>query len=104
VVTLCKLLESLLIVSKTIDLKSDSPKLNQTVCSTFVFCYLWSIGGNITEQYWDAFDMFVHRMFEENNDAKVLLRVQASELLLEIDQDKLCMKFLGLLLKWILAV
>ena len=71
VVTLCKLLESLLLVSKNVDLKSDAQKLNPIICSTFVFCYLWAIGGNITDAYWDAFDSFVRRQFEDNNDAKV---------------------------------
>ena len=71
VVTLCKLLESLLLVSNNVDLKADAPKLNPIVCSTFVFCYLWAIGGNITDTYWDAFDSFVRRQFEDTNDAKV---------------------------------
>jgi len=75
VVTLCKLLESLFFVSKGVDLKADAAKLNPIVCSTFVFCYLWSIGGNITDTYWDAFDSFVRRQFEDTNDAKVTCAV-----------------------------
>ena len=71
VVTLCKLLESLLIVSKSVDLNAEAPKLNPIICSTFVFCYLWSIAGNIVDTHWDAFDSFMHRQFDENNDAKV---------------------------------
>jgi len=73
VVTLCKLLESLLLVSKSVDVNADPSKLNPVICSTFVFCYLWSIGGNITDTYWDAFDSFVRRQFEDTPDAKVIL-------------------------------
>ena len=72
VVTLCKLLESLLLVSKAVDLTIDSAKLNPIICSTFVFAYLWSIGGNIIDTYWDTFDSFVRRQFEDTPDAKVL--------------------------------
>jgi len=71
VVTLCKLLESLLLVSKGVDLNADAAKLNPIICSTFVFCYLWSIGGNIVDTHWDAFDSFVRHQFEDTPDAKV---------------------------------
>uniref|UniRef100_F7FUV5 Dynein axonemal heavy chain 6 n=1 Tax=Ornithorhynchus anatinus TaxID=9258 RepID=F7FUV5_ORNAN len=27
--------------------------LNGILCQTFIFCYLWSLGGNITENHWD---------------------------------------------------
>ena len=39
--------------------------------ATFVFCYIWSVGGNITETFWDQFDSFVRQQFEESGDAKV---------------------------------
>ena len=78
VVTLCKLLESLLLVSKSVDLNAEASKLNPIICSTFVFCYLWSIGGNITDTYWDAFDSFVRRQFEDTPDAKVCFVVVLS--------------------------
>ena len=71
VVTLCKLLESLLLVSKGVDFKAEAAKLNPLVCTTFVFCYLWAIGGNIVDTNWDSFDAFVRRQFDDINDAKV---------------------------------
>ena len=49
----------------------DAKHLNSVVCQTFVFCYLWSVGGNVTDDYWDAFDSFVRQQFEDNSDAKV---------------------------------
>lgn len=71
VTTLCRLLESLLFRRGGPDLNQDMNKLNPILCTTFVFCYLWCIGGNITENYWDAFDTFVRQQFEDNGDAKV---------------------------------
>jgi len=71
VVTLCKLLESLLLRPGGPDLKQDAQKLNILVCTTFIFSYLWAIGGNLVDSQWDAFDTFVRREFEDNPDAKV---------------------------------
>ncbi|XP_056004113.1 dynein axonemal heavy chain 6-like isoform X1 [Ostrea edulis] len=71
VASLCCLLESLLFRRGGPDLNQDMNKLNPLLCTTFVFCYLWCIGGNITDNYWDAFDTYVRQQFEENGDAKL---------------------------------
>uniref|UniRef100_A0A6I8NCS1 Dynein axonemal heavy chain 6 n=1 Tax=Ornithorhynchus anatinus TaxID=9258 RepID=A0A6I8NCS1_ORNAN len=42
--------------------------LNGILCQTFIFCYLWSLGGNITENHWDAFDSFIRQRFDDNPD------------------------------------
>lgn len=74
VVTLCKLLESLLLGSHSqVDLHMDPGKLHPFICTIFIFCYVWSIGGNIIDANWDAFDTFVRQLFEDNSDAKVTL-------------------------------
>ena len=72
VVTLCKLLEALVLGSSgQIDLSMDPAKLHPILCTTFIFCYLWAIGGNIIDANWDAFDTFIRQIFEDNPDAKV---------------------------------
>ncbi|XP_047672459.1 dynein axonemal heavy chain 6 isoform X2 [Tachysurus fulvidraco] len=71
VTTLCCLLEALLFSKDTPILKMDSAKLNVVVCQTFVFCYIWAIGGNLTDSCWDAFDSFIRQQFEDNSDAKL---------------------------------
>ncbi|XP_041935143.1 dynein heavy chain 6, axonemal [Alosa sapidissima] len=71
VTTLCCLLEALLLGPKAKNLKSDPKKLNSMLCQTFVFCYLWAVGGNLTDSHWDAFDSFVRQQFDDNNDAKL---------------------------------
>ncbi|XP_073398257.1 dynein axonemal heavy chain 6 [Dendrobates tinctorius] len=71
VTTLCCLLESLLLGKGGPDLKMEHSRLNSVICQTFVFCYVWSIGGNLTENYWDAFDTFVRHQFEDNPEAKL---------------------------------
>lgn len=49
----------------------DSKHLNAVICQTFIFCYLWAVGGNLTSSHWDAFDTFVRGQFEGNSNAKV---------------------------------
>uniref|UniRef100_A0A8D0GTF0 Dynein axonemal heavy chain 6 n=1 Tax=Sphenodon punctatus TaxID=8508 RepID=A0A8D0GTF0_SPHPU len=71
VTTLCCLLQSLLLGKGGPDLKMEQTRLNSLVCQTFVFCYLWSLGGNLTEHYWDAFDTFIRQQFEDNPDSKL---------------------------------
>ena len=50
---------------------AEPMKLNVMVCTAFVFAYLWSIGANILDKYWDAFDTFVRSQFEDCAEAKV---------------------------------
>uniref|UniRef100_A0A673W197 Dynein axonemal heavy chain 6 n=1 Tax=Salmo trutta TaxID=8032 RepID=A0A673W197_SALTR len=71
VTSLCCLLEALLLGDGRPDLKMEAKHLNSVLCQTFVFCYLWSVGGNLTDSHWDAFDSFVRQQFEDNNDAKL---------------------------------
>ncbi|XP_063150960.1 dynein axonemal heavy chain 6 [Candoia aspera] len=71
VIALCCLLESLLLGKGGPSLNLEQSRLNSLVCQTFVFCYLWSVAGNITENCWDPFDTFVRQQFEENPDAKL---------------------------------
>ncbi|KAL3884515.1 hypothetical protein ACJMK2_024650, partial [Sinanodonta woodiana] len=71
VVTLCKLMESLLFSRGGPNLQQDVQKLHPLICATFVFCYLWAIGGNIRDTNWDAFDSFIRQMFEDSGDAKL---------------------------------
>ncbi|XP_067440238.1 dynein axonemal heavy chain 6 [Thunnus thynnus] len=69
--TLCSLLEALLLGKGGPDLKMDSKHLNAVICQTFIFCYLWAVGGNLTSSHWDAFDTFVRGQFEGNSNAKL---------------------------------
>ena len=66
--------------------RQDSKHLNSVLCQTFIFCYLWAVGGNLTSSHWDAFDTFVREQFEDNSDAKVCTQPQIH---VEIDgQDR----------------
>nr|XP_006813236.1 PREDICTED: dynein heavy chain 6, axonemal [Saccoglossus kowalevskii] len=68
---LCDLLDAVIFGKKGPDLKMDPNKLHALICTGFVFCYMWCIGGNITENCFDQFDSFVRNQFDDNGDAKL---------------------------------
>ena len=69
---LFNLLESLLLLQVGApNLNQEPNKINPLVCMNFIFAYVWCIGGNISENNWDAFDSFVRSLFEDNGDARV---------------------------------
>ncbi|KAG9342632.1 hypothetical protein JZ751_016069 [Albula glossodonta] len=69
VTTLCCLLEALLLGPGGPDLTLGLKKLTSILCQTFVFCYLWAVGGNLVDSNWDDFDSFVRQQFEDNTEA-----------------------------------
>ncbi|XP_045684006.1 dynein axonemal heavy chain 6 [Phyllostomus hastatus] len=71
VTTLCCLLESLIFGKDGINLTMEQTKLNTVLCQTFLFCYLWSLGGNLTESYLDSFDTFIRTQFDDNPDSRL---------------------------------
>ena len=65
-----------------LNLRLETAKLHPIICTTFVFAYVWAVGGNLIESCWDAFDTFIRNQFEDNGDAKVSPTVLAANLLL----------------------
>ncbi|XP_051560675.1 dynein axonemal heavy chain 6 [Myxocyprinus asiaticus] len=71
VTTLCCLLEALLFSAGAPNLNMEFSKLNSVVCQTFVFCYLWAVGGNLIDSHWDTFNTFVRQQFDDNVHSKL---------------------------------
>lgn len=70
--TLSKLFESLLCINnKKVDWKAEPSSLHPLLCTVFLFCYVWSIGGNLVEKSMETFDNFVRDSFSETHDVKV---------------------------------
>ena len=72
--TVCKLMESMLITSNEVNLEMDQQKLMAIVDTIFVWCFLWGLAGNISEEDWDLFDGFVRQEFEEFTSTKVFVQ------------------------------
>lgn len=74
VTTVCSLLNSLLCGNDEkphVDFSMDLSKLLPLICTTFVFSYIWGLGGNLIEKSMDAFDTFCRDLFGETHDVKV---------------------------------
>ncbi|KAK6961881.1 Dynein heavy chain 6 axonemal, partial [Biomphalaria glabrata] len=68
----CKLLEAIFFYKLgQFDWSLESSKMFRFLCQIFVFCYLWALGGNLNDEYRDAFDLFIRQQFDENQDAKL---------------------------------
>ena len=55
----------------TVDFKMDPIKLCPLICTTFLFAYVWGLGGNLVEKSMDAFDTFCRDLFGDIQDLKV---------------------------------
>ncbi|GFS25719.1 dynein heavy chain 6, axonemal [Elysia marginata] len=72
VTTLCMLLDAIMCPkSGGLDFSCELGKLIRLINQTFVFCYLWAVGGNLMDHCWDSFDAFIRHQFEENVEAKL---------------------------------
>lgn len=60
----------------SVDCKMDLSKLLPLICTTFMFAYIWGIGGNLVEKSMDAFDTFCRDLFGDNHDVKVNMIAQ----------------------------
>ncbi len=54
-----------------IDFNMDLSKLLPLICTTFLFAYVWGLGGNLIEKSMDTFDTFCRDLFGETHDVKV---------------------------------
>ncbi|KAM9770210.1 dynein axonemal heavy chain 6 [Menidia menidia] len=69
--TLCSLLQALLLGREGPPLSKNPELLNDVLCQTFIFCYLWAVGGNLISSDWDVFDAFIRDQFKDNDNAKL---------------------------------
>lgn len=73
---MCSLISSLLCADKAkpqVDFKMDLSKLLPVICTTFVFSYVWGLGGNLIEKSMDTFDSFCRDLFCDTHDVKVIM-------------------------------
>lgn len=72
----CSLMQSLLCGNERdkshVDFKSDPTKLLPLISITFLFGYVWGLGGNLEEASMDTFDTFCRDLFGDNHDMKVI--------------------------------
>ncbi|XP_047115990.1 dynein axonemal heavy chain 6 [Schistocerca piceifrons] len=68
---LCGLMESLIMSPGSIDKTSDASRIKNFLCQAYVFSYLWSLGGNLTDASQEKFEIFVKEQFDDHPDARL---------------------------------
>jgi dynein heavy chain len=67
---LCKLMESLMKLPDAVTMKADESFVKRFLCQAFIFAYMWSVGGNVTDSCREMFEAFVRDQFEGHPDAR----------------------------------
>ncbi|KAH9277041.1 hypothetical protein BASA83_000559 [Batrachochytrium salamandrivorans] len=62
--SLCKLIHTYINRTKEIDFNAPEPESKTLFLNIFLFCYIWSIGGNLADGYQDHFDTFMREMLD----------------------------------------
>nr|XP_034190797.1 dynein heavy chain 6, axonemal [Osmia lignaria] len=65
----CSLIECILKEPEAIERTTDKSRIKMFLTQVFVIAYLWAVGGNVVDSSRDAFEVFVKKQFEENEDA-----------------------------------
>ncbi|XP_076263714.1 dynein heavy chain at 16F [Rhynchophorus ferrugineus] len=68
---ICYLLQSQLLMPGAMEKIGEKSKVRNFICQTFIFSYMWGLGGNINEDSREKFEVFLQSQFEECNDARL---------------------------------
>lgn len=66
----CALLKSLLTMPGAMEKIGEKSRVRCFLCQSYVFSYIWGLGGNLNDVSRDAFESFVRDQFEDHPDAR----------------------------------
>ncbi|XP_030754707.1 dynein heavy chain 6, axonemal-like [Sitophilus oryzae] len=67
----CSLIESLFSMPGAMEKIGEKLKVRNFICQTFIFSYIWGLGGNINEDSREKFDVYVQSQFDDCADARL---------------------------------
>lgn len=67
---ICKILDSIICSPGAMSNIGEKSRVRCFVCQSFVFSYLWGVGGNLRDASRDAFEMQVRDQFDDFPDAR----------------------------------
>lgn len=67
---ICALINSFISMPGAMEKIGDKSKVRCFLCQTFVFSYIWGLGGNLHESSMDKIEVFIRDQFEEHVDAR----------------------------------
>ncbi|CAL7933549.1 unnamed protein product [Xylocopa violacea] len=65
----CAILECILNEPEAIERTTEKARIRTFLVQSFVFAYLWAVGGNVTDNSRSLFEAFVRKQFENDPDA-----------------------------------
>ena len=65
----CAILEYILNEPDAIEKTTEKARIRTFLAQSFVFAFLWSVGGNIDDVSRSVFETFARKQFEDNEDA-----------------------------------
>lgn len=63
---LCSLMESVILEPNAIDRSADKETVKIFLTQSFIFSYIWAIGGNLIDSARENFELFVRNLFKDN--------------------------------------
>ncbi|KAF2878695.1 hypothetical protein ILUMI_27474 [Ignelater luminosus] len=67
----CKLIESIVSIPGMVDKIGEKSRVRNFFCQTFVFSYLWGLGGNLLDASREKFESYIRDQFDEHPDARL---------------------------------
>lgn len=66
----CAMIQSIIYESGAVEKSMEKIRMKTFLTQTFIFCLLWSIGGNVIDASRELIELFVKEQFDENPDAR----------------------------------
>jgi dynein heavy chain len=66
----CAMMESIIYESDMVKKTTEYLHIKTFLTQTFIFCLLWSIGGNAIDASRELIELFVKELFDENPYAR----------------------------------
>lgn len=67
---ICSLIQCIITQPGAMDKVGEKSRVRCFLCQTFIFSYIWGVGGNLNEASKEKFESYVREQFEEHPDAR----------------------------------
>lgn len=71
VTMMCAILESILNDPDSFGGETENKKVQEYICQSFIFSYLWSLGSNLIDSSQSKFEELVFNQFKDNSEVNI---------------------------------
>jgi len=68
---MCTIIESLFSDPDSFDTETENSKVQNYICQSFIFSYLWSLGSNLIDSSQKKFESLVFNQFENHSEFSI---------------------------------